>query len=70
MYVRACKSPVRLLSRVCAADVRQSRYSMQIKLIAILPVRTVIRDNCLPKPTEVGRAGRRVLTSLGTGRTD
>jgi hypothetical protein len=31
---------------------------MQINLIAILPVCTVIRDNCLPKPTEVGRVAR------------
>ena len=54
-----CVCPVRLLRTVGAADVaRQPRYRMQINLIAILPVCTVIRDNCLPKPTEVGRVAR------------
>jgi hypothetical protein len=52
--------PERLCSR-CP----HSRYRMQINLIAILPVCTVIRDNCLPKPTEVGRVGRRVESKLG-----
>lgn len=60
--------PERLLRRVGAPDVaRQARYSMQINLIAILPVCTVIRDNCPPKPTEVGRVARNQKLGDGLG---
>jgi hypothetical protein len=61
--------PERLLRRVGAPDVaRQARYSMQINLIAILPVCTVIRDNCPPKPTEVGRVARNQKLGDGLSR--
>lgn len=60
--------PERLLRRVSAPDVaRQARYSMQINLIPILPVCTVIRDNCPPKPTEVGRVARNQKLGDGLG---
>lgn len=66
--VCVCGCPERLLRRVSAPDVaRQARYSMQINLIAILPVCTVIRDNCPPKPTEVGRVERNQKLGDGLG---